>query len=156
MSHFPEGHFPEGHFPQGHFPQYTPLAHSAVDLRATVRRIGRTLVTSSFSFISGNSIVLEFFVTDHDENPVDITPDTVRFAIARGLSKVVSSDDSGVTVDLTEASQGKFKVRIPDESTSGLLGTYKYQAEIEDVSGDKATVASGYITFRENVLASAS
>lgn len=108
----------------------------------------------SLSYIAGNSVNIEFTVTNQDGESVDITDDDIRFVMARDDDVIISTDDSTATA--TAADGGVFNVEIADEHTSLLKGTYRFQAELEDSAGAKATVARGFITFAENLLVSAS
>jgi hypothetical protein len=148
----PDGGLPEGALPEGALPQYTPAVHSVVGLSATVRSLGRRTAVESFYFVAGNTIKLEFTVTNEDGDAVDVTSDTVRFALKKGFTEVLGTDDVTVSHEETD----KFVVTIPDEKTSALQGTLRYQCELEDSAGDRATVARGYITFSENLVRIAS
>lgn len=103
----------------------------------------------SLRYIAGDDVLLEFAVTDEDGDAAIIAGDTVHFAVARkvGQEPVLSTDDGNVTASLTNPSGGVFQVAIDDADTAGLLGTYAWQCALEDVSGNVATVARGYITF---------
>ena len=155
MTFQPEGFQPDGYQPDGMQPEYVTPTHSAVGLSATVRSIGRRIVSSSFRLIAGNSVKLEFTVVDEGGNAVDISPDVIRFVLSKGQETVITSDDVA-TITRPQASAGTFVVSIADESTQELLGTYLFQAEVEDTVGDRATVARGYITFSENLFLAAS
>jgi hypothetical protein len=156
VDHFPEGHFPDGHFPEGHFPQYVTPTHTVFGLLASVRSVGRKVVSRTFSFIAGNSVMLEFTVTNEAGQAVDITGDTIRFVVARGGEVAISTEDGNASIDTSQTASGKFFVTVSDEDTAALKGTYLYQAEIEDTAGNKATVAKGPVTFSANLLATAS
>ena len=152
MTFQPEGMQPEGYQPDGYQPEYIQPTHSVVGLSASVRSLGRRTAVESFYFVAGNTIKLEFTVTNEDGDAVDVTSDTVRFALKKGFTEVLGTDD--VTVSHEET--GKFVVTIQDEKTSALQGTLRYQCELEDSAGDRATVARGYITFSENLVRIAS
>lgn len=116
------------------------------------------LATSvSLSYVAGNDITLEFAVTNEDGDPANIGGATPRFVVARvGEDAIISTEDATATAVITSASSGLFEVSIDAVQTVGLVGTYRFQAQIEDASGDIATVSRGFMTFRENLLSPAS
>lgn len=116
------------------------------------------LATSvSFSYVAGTDITLEFTVTDEDDEAANIAGATPRFAVARaGEEAVLSTEDETAVAAVTSAATGVFQVSIDAADTVDLIGTYRFQADIEDASGDIATVARGFMTFRANLLAPAS
>lgn len=116
------------------------------------------LATSvSFSYVAGTDITLEFTVTDEADEAANIAGATPSFAIARaGEDAVVSTEGGTAAAVVTSAATGVFQVSINAVDTEGLLGTYRFQADIEDASGDIATVARGFMTFRASLIAPAS
>lgn len=110
----------------------------------------------SLQYIAGNTVELEFAVTDENDQPAIIAGDTVRFVIADNSGPVLSTDDESVTATITNPSGGIFRIEIDEALTEPLLGTYRFQAQLEDVSGDVATVSRGFITFSKNLLSAAS
>lgn len=111
------------------------------------------LATSvSLSYVAGNDITLEFAVTDEDGNVANITGATPSFTVRRvGRDAVLSTEDATAIAVITSAAGGLFRVSIDAADTTELIGTYRFQAEIEDASGDISTVSRGFVTFRENL-----
>lgn len=107
----------------------------------------------SLEFVSGDDITLEFTVTRDDE-PVDITGMTARFAVARrvGSAPVLSTEDGTAEAVVTDGANGVFRVTATGSATEGLFGTYRFEVKLDDVSGDRATVARGFMSFRESLL----
>lgn len=110
----------------------------------------------SLRYRAGDDLTLEFTVTDADDAAVDITGMTARFVVARkvGATAVLSTETSPqtATAALTTPASGIFTVSMDAANTSGLAGTYRFEAEIEDTLGNKGTVAWGYITFDPQLI----
>lgn len=110
----------------------------------------------SLSYMSGDAITLEFAVTDEDGDAANITATTARFVVSRTLTAdpVISTEASPATAvaTITNAAGGIFQVAIDGDDTEDLSGTYLFETELEDASGDKATVARGYLTFKANLI----
>jgi hypothetical protein len=108
----------------------------------------------SFSYVAGTDITLEFTVTDQDDVAANIAGATPHFAAARaGEAVALSTEDVTAIATITSAATGVFQVSIDAADTEDLLGTYRFQAQIEDASGDISTVARGFLTFTESLLA---
>lgn len=107
----------------------------------------------SFVFMSGDPVLLEATVT-RDGETVSLLGMTVRFAMARrpGDDAVISTADGNATATITDAANGVFQVGISSANTADLSGTYQWEADIQDSSGNSETVARGYMTFRPSVL----
>ena len=110
----------------------------------------------SLSYMAGDDLLLQFTVTDADGDAVDITGMTPRFVIARtiGETPVISTEASPATAtaSLTTPASGIFTIAIDGSDTDALSGTYRFECELEDSSGDKSTVARGFMTFAANLI----
>ena len=108
-------------------------------------------------FTAGDTVQLELTVTK-DGEPVNLAGMSIRFAIADSTGTIASTEDSGsdITVTVTDAEAGEYVVRIESALTATLLGTYRYQSEIEDGSGGIATVITDWITFTKDLIPLAS
>ena len=104
-------------------------------------------------FFAGNDHVWEFTVTE-DDVAVDITGMTFRFVMARSASvtAVLSTEDATAVAAESTPAAGKFTITVTDVNTEGLSGTYLFQAQVEDLSGDRSNVLHGYYTFKENMI----
>lgn len=104
-------------------------------------------------YAAGDDLSLQFTVTDADGNAVDITGFTCRFVIARrrGDTAAVSTEASPATATaaITTAVSGIYTVTIDKAVTANLAGTYYFESEIQDGSGDESTVARGWMTFEQ-------
>lgn len=111
---------------------------------------------ASLSYMAGDDLLLQFTVIDSDGDAIDITGMMVRFAISRTISgtAVISTEASPATAtaSLTTPASGIFTVAIDGSDTDALSGTYRFECEIEDSSGDKSTVARGFVTFAANLI----
>jgi hypothetical protein len=109
----------------------------------------------SLHFVAGDDLLLEFTVT-RDDVAVNITGMTARFVVARrpGETAVLSTEASPATAtaSLTTPASGIFRVAIDGANSSALRGTYQFEAEIEDGSGDISTVARGFVTFEAPLI----
>ena len=111
-------------------------------------------LTSSLSYVAGDDVLIRFTVTDQDDVAANITGTTPRFAIVNAVTgvAVVGTETSPATAvaTITDGPNGVFTVAIDDEDTEDLRGTYRYQAELTDVSGGVSTVATGFIDFERS------
>lgn len=108
----------------------------------------------SFVVQRGETVKLPITVTESG-SPKDLTGATVEFHMARlpGSSAVVSTSIPNCTAAVrAPASGGIIDVEIADDVTETLQATYYWECEAEDSAGDKATVARGYATFRQNIV----
>ena len=105
----------------------------------------------SGNFFAGNDIELAFTVSV-DGNPVDITGAITRFTLARDQYTIPVLVSADVDFSMGEAAQGKFQVFASAEDTEGLNGTYLYQAQVQDGSGNISNVLHGWFTFLPNIV----
>lgn len=127
---------------------------SVIGIRAAVRQISMDLAESvSLRYVAGNSIDLEFTAT-RDGEPAPIGGVIARFVLSKNGTPAVSTEDSdhSAVATLTDAGSGIFTVTVAAQYTQALLGTYQFQAELEDALGGIATVSRGFITFDRNLL----
>lgn len=104
-------------------------------------------------YVAGDTVQLKLTVT-RDGEPVNLAGMTIRFALGNHTGVVGSTEDSSghITVTVTDAAAGEYVVRIEPALTAALLGTYRYQSEIEDGSGGIATVITDWITFTKDLI----
>lgn len=104
-------------------------------------------------FTAGDTARLELAVTK-DGEPVNITGMTIRFALGNHTGVVGSTEDSSghITVTVTDAAAGEYVVTMLPALTSTLLGTYRYQSEVEDSSDGIATVLDDWVTFTRDLI----
>jgi hypothetical protein len=81
---------------------------------------------------------------------VDVTGWTISFKVAASLGGTVQFTKSATIVD---GPRGRFRVTIASADTSGLaVGRYVWDARRTD-SGNKATLADGFLDLRQEVTA---
>lgn len=113
--------------------------------------------TRSFEYIAGDNILLAFAVTDLQGVPADISGVDIRVAICdvetHDVILSTEGSPSGVIVaTITDEDYGLFEAAIEGNRTEDLLGTYEWQAKIDDVTSDTATVGQGFISFARSLL----
>lgn len=94
--------------------------------------------------VSGDSLLLEFEVTDDQGEVAIITGTTPEFVLVAARDPSDSLTVAGV---ITDGPNGLFRVTVTSAQTAGLSGVYRYQASLEDVSGDRQTVSRGTVNF---------
>jgi hypothetical protein len=103
-------------------------------------------VTSSIVFFRGEDVTLNFTMRP----PTDITGWTLTFTVR---DKLGGTTQFTKTPTLTSATLGQFRVTIASSDTSGLaVGRYVWDVRRED-SGNKTTLADGYLTLKQEVTA---
>jgi hypothetical protein len=107
---------------------------------------------------AGDDLVLGFTVTDENGNVANITGATCRFEAACSVTSevVLSTEESPATAEaeVTNPTGGQFEVRAAGATTDDFSGSYLWEAEVEDLSGGKSTVAQGIITFDPQLIRS--
>jgi len=112
----------------------------------------------SFEYIAGDDIRLSFTVTDLEGIPADIASVEIRVAICDvETHEVILSTEGGspggsIETDLTDPDYGLFDATVAGNYTADLLGTYEWQAKIDDTDTATATVGQGFITFSRSLL----
>ena len=109
-------------------------------------------------YIAGNRVQLEFTV-ELGGSAIPLNGMDIRFVAANSsLDAVLSTEDSSqsAVVTVTDAEGGEFTVTIEAQYTAPLLGTYRWQCEIEDSNGGISTVARGFLTFSRNLISTTS
>lgn len=96
--------------------------------------------------VRGDSLVLEFLVTDQAGDVADITGTTPRFAVEKLTDP---TDRIQVVGTVTDATGGLFRAALTPAQTVGLSGLYGYHALLDDASNNRQTVALGTINFIE-------
>lgn len=100
--------------------------------------------------VRGDSLVLEFLVTDEAGAVANITGTTPRFAV-ESLSD--PADRIEVVGTVTNAEGGLFRATLTREQTEGLAGVYRAHAVLDDLSDNRQTVSRGTIHFVEPFVA---
>jgi len=103
--------------------------------------------------VRGDTLVLEFLVTDEAGAVADITGTTPMFALSELREEIpaVESPDNA-TATITSAAGGTFRVTVAASVTDDLSGLWVYQARLDDLSGNRQTVSRGTILFVDQVI----
>jgi hypothetical protein len=106
----------------------------------------------TLAHVAGDDIELEFRVVDEAGVPANIAGSTPRFAIATavGAVPVVSTEaiPPTATATITDAGGGVFVVAF----TAPVSAVYRWEADVEDASGDTATVGRGTYVSSPSLL----
>lgn len=118
--------------------------------------MGELVAAVSLRYAAGKDVTIPFTLTNADGDAVDPTGLPAKFVVARrvGSTAVLSTEDSPATVAIavTDGVNGEFDVSWAGADAAGLSGTYRFELEMEDESGDADTVAWGYITFDPTLI----
>lgn len=111
---------------------------------------------SPLKYVAGDSILLEFTVTDQDGAAAIITGDTIAFAVVKhaGDTPVITTEGGSPTATgtITDGAGGIFQVSVLAADTVGLGGLYQWDAELTDATGGVQTVARGTMLFVGDVV----
>jgi hypothetical protein len=108
-------------------------------------------------FFAGNDYSWEFTVS-LEGALVDLSGMTCRFVMARpgGFAPVISTEDTvptAVATIGTPSTDGIFYISVSNADSADLLGTYEYQAQVENGMDHKSNILHGYFTFKQNLIA---
>lgn len=103
------------------------------------------------SYYEGDA--LEIVVTLDNLPDQGLTGATVSWTMAEeeGKPPILSDSDTGVSVSITDASNGVITVTIGGGITDDLVGTYEHEMRITDSLGRPAVVTKGYVQISERV-----
>ena len=110
-------------------------------------------MAADLTMIQGDTLALDFAITDADGAAVDLTGATIRWQMARSvyaapdLSKAVGT---GITV--TSAPGGLFTVMLAPSDTADITGTFYFEVEIVDASGNVSTPRTGEIVISPGLI----
>lgn len=95
------------------------------------------------SWLQGDSKRLEFSVTE-DGDKFDITSADVDWWLTvnageEKTSATLSDDDSGVTIDITDASSGRVDVTVSQGTTDGIVGMYWQYIRVDTPDNSRQT-----------------
>lgn len=107
------------------------------------------LTAQNFTMNVGETKQINFYVTDTNGDPVNLTSSTIEWAMsATSLSTPLidkSTDTTGVAI--ISATGGLFRVYLDPTDTTGYPGVYYHEARYVDSAGSEAVVALGYVTI---------
>lgn len=108
---------------------------------------------------AGDTKRLHFTLTSGAPNndALDITDANVRWQVSKGTTArfssipVISKEiDDGITV--TDAFEGLLTIDLLPEDTESLKGTFYYELEVIDATGDVATAATGQMIVKPALI----
>lgn len=110
---------------------------------------------------AGNYRKIQFTVVDGDAgdgSAKDLTGNSARFSMAKqkadgsySRSAEVDKSTSGSEVTITDAANGVIEVELVEADTLTLKGTYHYELELVDGSGNTLVVSVGEVEVLVNV-----
>lgn len=111
-----------------------------------------------FEMISGDTATITVTVDDGAGGVVDLTGATVTFAMSKdkpgsrfnATAKITKTVGDGVT--LTDPTNGVMTVALDAADTDDLSGRYHYEIEVTDTSSNVATVTTGIITIKPDLV----
>jgi len=108
----------------------------------------------NFEFIKGQDKSLTVAVVDDAGAAVNIAGAAIAWVLATdlgGTTLVSKSVGSGITI--TNGPGGIFTVSLAEADTDALdNGWYYHEAQVEDTSGNKTYVTTGWINLREHQI----
>jgi hypothetical protein len=109
---------------------------------------------TALEIVSGDDMVIEVTVTDRNTGAgVDLTGASARFAIAmRGSLKTVCTKATGSGINVTDPEDGILEVELVAADTESLAGTYDYELQVVDASGNRSTPLYGTIAIRRDII----
>jgi hypothetical protein len=103
-------------------------------------------VTSSLSFFRGEDVTVDFQMTP----PADVTGWSISFTLKDTLGGI-TQNGFPLSATIVDGPRGRFRVAIAAALTAGLaVGRYVWDARRTD-SGNKTTLADGYLDLRQEV-----
>lgn len=121
-------------------------------------------VNQNDTFYRNNARVIAYAITDKDavgNPPLDLTSLTFKWALAPfdEIDKVFATtpvlEKKSTTpgeITVTDAPQGLVEVSLTPADTASFLGRFYHELEAFDGSGNGTVVATGFITFLQNVV----
>lgn len=110
----------------------------------------------NWSAHAGESIELPVAVSNADKTPTNLAGCVSRFGLfpMNGTDPVVASYGASpnATSSVTVPSTGQVLNKIASDVSIALLGTYRWECEVDDVFGNRVVVAYGFATFRQKLI----
>ena len=110
---------------------------------------------ANFTMFAGDTKVLVVSVTDVAGQAVDITGVLIRFQLAKSAkaeTALISKTTVGnAGVAIVDGPAGRFDVALNPADTLALVGTYYYEAEIDD-GGIISTVLTGQVQINQALI----
>jgi len=107
----------------------------------------------NFTIYSGDSRDLIVYVTDSNNNFINITGFIIEFALVNNdNSQIILTKDNDLGIIITDAVNGKFIVNLLSTDTVNLSGEYKYSTRLTDTSGNTSIILTGIMKVEKSLI----
>jgi len=101
----------------------------------------------------GDNFLLRFEVVDEVGSPISLIGATITWFLAhKSMAPILLTKTIGSDLVVTDASAGKFEIRLEQTETAALEGEYYHQATVIFPEDFKSTVSRGYLTVLPNIV----
>lgn len=110
-------------------------------------------MATDLTMVQGDSVALDFAITDQDGAVVDLDGATIRWQMARSVyaaPMVEKAVGDGITV--TDATGGLFTVTLDPADTATITGSFYFEVEIVDSFGNVSTPRTGEIAITPGLI----
>lgn len=105
-------------------------------------------MAADHEMVQGDTVALDFSIVDAAGDAVDLTGAGIRWQMARSVRATAILEKAiGDGITVTSATGGAFTVALDPEDTIGLTGSFYFEVEIIDASGNVSTPRSGTISI---------
>ncbi len=118
-----------------------------------------TATAQDFVLTAGDSKLLQFTVMDAEGVPFDLTGARVDWWVSRGTpdrfskTPALQKSTSNSSVEIVSPLDGRFDILLVPADTHTLpAGTYYHEVQVRDSLSNIATVATGTITLRRQLV----
>lgn len=112
-----------------------------------------SLIEQNFEIYSGDSKNIIIIVTDDNENIIDLSGSTIKWALKKTVNSIennIYKDTSNGGIEITDALNGEFTVKLNPSDTEGLIGRFYHEAEVTDAIGSVSTILFGIATIKRS------
>ena len=111
-------------------------------------------MTANFTMFAGDTKLLQVVINNVAGNPIDITGTLVRWQLAKNVKAdpaLIHKSVDGGGVTIVDGPNGRFDVLLDPLDTLPLIGSYYYEAEIDD-GGVISTVLTGTVQINQALI----
>jgi hypothetical protein len=111
-----------------------------------------TTTGQNLEMVQGDTRKVVVTVYDQIDTPLNITGCDITWILYKSPStiKLTKTVDSGIV--LTSPLLGVFEILLESEDTINLLGEYKHECRLEDVSNNASTIFTGSFKISASVI----
>jgi len=107
----------------------------------------------NFTIYSGDSRDLIVYVTDKNNNFINITGFIIEFALVNNdNSQIILTKDNDLGIIITDAVNGKFIVNLLSTDTVNLSGNYLYSVRLTDTSANTSIILAGIMKVEKSLI----